>query len=882
MITGLSFQKPQPNPVPFKSPHQLFILFVYCQSNHIIEMKETFTLSFRFLCLLILGSINSTAQITINNNGCLLKGYGINANVLTNTTFTTGTILPPAGSVDWFVPVGGTGRSVVDQSNPTQIYNLLTGPIYNPSYSRGQNGGIYSVADVAIPNVEFNYLIDAVWVRDWFGGTGGTDTTAYAVSSKNGQDPAIWGPGATNVLGKNDLIDIGGHMFRYINRNTGKKDLHFFGLINRAEPGGDAYMDFEFFIQKVGYNRTINLFNTGGPDMGHTSFLFDPTGRITRLGDILFNVSLTNGGTRVGLELRVWCKYTDYVAFKASPPANLPWVFGPFFDGAGTNAAYGYASLLPKGAASACGFVNAAGQLPAAPIWGTKNTKANIFTNSYLEYSVSEIGFNMTDYGLDNYLVSGSAADTCTFPWGTFMVKTRSSASFTAALKDFAGPFAWGQPNASITADYDTLGCLHPVATLSASSVRADATYRWFTNNGNIIGSTTATSIQADKAGTYYLELTLSNGCKFLSPPMVIIQDPTQPLITGLTNVSTISCEGSNGSINLTVAGGTAPFTYSWTGRNGFTASTEDLTAIPSGKYVVSVTDSKGCQKTSDSITVLQGTPVSAPAVLTNVACFGQCTGAINITPSGRSPFTYKWSNGRTTEDIQNACAGNYNVIITDADGCRDTFYFTITQPTLLTSSVTKTDDTDPDPLVGNGTADLTPAGGTPGYTYSWTGPGGYTASTQDLSGLKYGSYTVLVTDANGCTTTKSIFIYEPEICNDAVDNDGDGLTNCEDPECTPAAPVISGNNVPCININTVYSVPPDPLHPGLTYTWTVPANATLVSGQGTSSVTVSFQTTVPGVICVTANNVGCLSQQVCYLVSPVTVPGTPTFINQN
>lgn len=363
---------------------------------------------------------------------------------------------------------------------------------------------------------------------------------------------------------------------------------------------------------------------------------------------------------------------------------------------------------------------------------------------------------------------------------------------------------------------------------------------------------------------------------------MVVIQDPNQPPITALSSVSAISCEASNGSLNLTVTGGTAPYTYQWTSSNGYTGTTEDLTGISGGKYVVTVTDSKGCTRTSDSILVKQGTPVSAPASITNVACYGQCNGAINITPSGRSPFTYKWSNGRTTEDIQNACAGNYTVIITDADGCRDTFNFTITQPTLLTSSVTKTNDTNPDPLVGNGSADLTVSGGTPSYTYSWTGPGGFTASTQDLSALKYGSYTVLVTDANGCTTSKTIFIYEPEICNDTTDNDGDGLTNCEDPECNPANPVISGNTVPCININTVYSVAPDPLHPGLTYTWTVPANATLVSGQGTSSVTVSFQTTVPGVICVTANNVGCLSQQACYLISPVNAPGAPTFINQN
>jgi hypothetical protein len=196
--------------------------------------------------------------------------------------------------------------------------------------------GFGSITDGTLGSLKYNLLSDAVWARDYFGGTGGTDSTAYVVSSKNGQDPILWGPGAGNVLGKNDLVDIGAHMFRQVDSTSGTlSNLWFIGLINRAEPGGAAYMDFEFFVNKVAYNKSIAKFNTGGPDMGHTSFLFDATGKVTRIGDVLFNVSLEGGGTVPGLELRVWMKRTDYNTFKTSPPINLPFLMGVNFDGAG-------------------------------------------------------------------------------------------------------------------------------------------------------------------------------------------------------------------------------------------------------------------------------------------------------------------------------------------------------------------------------------------------------------------------------------------------------------------------------------------------------------------------------------------------------------------
>ena len=265
-----------------------------------------------------------TGHAQINTSGCSLADFGINAVLYSNTTFSTGTPLPPSGTVDWFKATGGTGRNVIDQTNASTIQTLLQGT-WNPEYEARMNGSIFSKADI-VSGTQYRKMIDAVWARDKFGGAGATDPTAFVVSSKNGDDPAVWYPGEGKVLGKNDLVDIAAHMFRNVNGSTSTNDLWFTGLINRAEPGGEAYMDFEFYIENVAlYNPTPTTlkFTSGGPDMGHTAFRFNATtGAITRLGDVLYNLSLQSGGTTPNLEVRIWMSRTDYNAFRASPPAR--------------------------------------------------------------------------------------------------------------------------------------------------------------------------------------------------------------------------------------------------------------------------------------------------------------------------------------------------------------------------------------------------------------------------------------------------------------------------------------------------------------------------------------------------------------------------------
>src|SRR5690606_26061728 len=135
----------------------------------------------------------------------------------------------------------------------------------------------------------------------------------------------------------------------------------------------------------------------------------------------------------------------------------------------------------------------------------------------------------------------------------------------------------------------------------------------------------------------------------------------------------------------------------------------------------------------------------------------GGSNGAINLTPAGGvGPYTYVWNSGATTEDRTGLTAGSYSVTITDANGCTATINnIVVTQPTVVNATAGAQTNVSCNGGT-NGSATVTVTGGTGAYTYSWA-PSGGTAAT--ATGLAAGTYTVTVTDANGCTDTQSFTI---------------------------------------------------------------------------------------------------------------------------
>lgn len=283
----------------------------------------------------------------------------------------------------------------------------------------------------------------------------------------------------------------------------------------------------------------------------------------------------------------------------------------------------------------------------------------------------------------------------------------------------------------------------------------------------------TTSSISTLASGVYSIKIIDANGC--IKMDSVLINEPNcTDFIIGVSSTP-VSCSGvADGTASVVVLNGDAPFTYSWS-NGGTTAS---INGVLAGTYVINVEDGIGCN-TFQSISISQPSPLSVTLAATQPSCADVNDGNIELIVSGGTyPFTFNWSNGAQTEDLFGIAPGNYSVTITDDNGCTEFENTGITFPTSITSSVTLDNVTCHD---GNdGSIDLTASGGTGALSYLWsTG-----ATTQDVSGLGIGLYSVIISDQNGCNNSVpiSIFINEPDdVVNASTDFDcpvpGSGVT---------------------------------------------------------------------------------------------------------
>ncbi len=176
-------------------------------------------------------------------------------------------------------------------------------------------------------------------------------------------------------------------------------------------------------------------------------------------------------------------------------------------------------------------------------------------------------------------------------------------------------------------------------------------------------------------AGTYTVTVTDANGCT-KTTSATVNEPPMVPLALSTTQVDVLCNGAATGSIDLTVTGGTAPYTYNWS--NG--ATTQDVSGLLAGTYTVTVTDANGCTKTHFGTTITEppALVIDCDSATTNSAC-GVPTVLIDLTVSGGvAPYTYVWSNGNTTQDISNLVVGTYTVTVTDANSCTKTTSATV------------------------------------------------------------------------------------------------------------------------------------------------------------------------------------------------------------
>jgi gliding motility-associated-like protein len=245
-----------------------------------------------------------------------------------------------------------------------------------------------------------------------------------------------------------------------------------------------------------------------------------------------------------------------------------------------------------------------------------------------------------------------------------------------------------------------------------------------------------------------------------------------------------VACFGDNtGLINTIVSGGIGPYSFEWTGPNGFSSTDESPVDLFAGEYCVVITDANTCESAPICITLTEADGIAITADILeygegfNTSCNSVCDGAIALSLTGGAlPITVEWTGPdgfmSTDLNISALCPGNYLVTTTDANDCEQTASFEILDPEPivinLTSPVFESGNEisclgDANGLINSGVE-----GGTPGFSFSWSGPDGFVSDEQNPDNLAAGTYSVTVTDASGCIGTSDITLTEPEFALEA------------------------------------------------------------------------------------------------------------------
>ncbi len=302
----------------------------------------------------------------------------------------------------------------------------------------------------------------------------------------------------------------------------------------------------------------------------------------------------------------------------------------------------------------------------------------------------------------------------------------------------------------SITVDHQVncYGYLNGQVTVSISG--GNAPYTYSLNSGQNSGSINDLSyvFTGLAAGNYTVTVTDAHGITASGNTTFTVSQPTQIVVS--SSATDVSCfGGSNGAASINnISGGQAPYSILWS--NGDTTNT--LTGLAAGTYQGVITDSLGCTMPY-AVVVGQPTVLSASASVVNVSCFGGNNGSATVNSTGgTTPYTILWDNGSTTFTRGGLSANVvYTAVVTDAHGCQTNVSTSVTQPANLALSIVKTDVTC---YGGFGTASANVTGGTAPYTYSWnTNP----VQNSQIAGLQVGTWTVTVTDANGCSISGNV-----------------------------------------------------------------------------------------------------------------------------
>lgn len=358
------------------------------------------------------------------------------------------------------------------------------------------------------------------------------------------------------------------------------------------------------------------------------------------------------------------------------------------------------------------------------------------------------------------------------------------------------------------------IDCINTTGTVDVSATGGTPSYTFDWSNGD-----TGSTLNTTTAGTYTVTVTDSAGCT--EEADVTIADDSLPPPDATIAGSGVICPGSGTTVDITVTFvGTGPWTFTYTdGSTPVTITTSDnpyvITVSDPGTYTLLDVEESGCDGNVNGSADVATSNVSIDVIETDLLCNGDANGSITVNGTGGiTPYTYTWSDpGLSGNVLTDLSAGTYDVTVVDDNGCEDETSITIDEPPLLEATIAP-----PTPIDcnnANGSATVSVSGGTASYSYSWSnGDTGATIST-NISG----TYTVTVTDSNGCTDDATVTINE-----DLVD---------------PTAVAASSGIIDCINLTVNISGSGSSTGSDFIYLWTT-SDGTIDSGDTTLDPVVS------------------------------------------
>ncbi|MBK9423236.1 MAG: T9SS type A sorting domain-containing protein [Bacteroidetes bacterium] len=374
----------------------------------------------------------------------------------------------------------------------------------------------------------------------------------------------------------------------------------------------------------------------------------------------------------------------------------------------------------------------------------------------FITATIANVTCHGTNDGLIDVTVSGGTSPYDYF-WsdGSFSedISTLESGIYVLTVSDLFGciaqeQFIISQPDpiaiTFTTTDATCFGSTDGAIQVSANGGNAPFSYFW--QNGS-----TDTTLQNLASGTYMLTVTDNHACSIITA--FAVSQPDEILIQFQQTFD--PCNAGTGSVATVISGGNDPFIYSWS--DGSAGSS--ISGVNPGIYTLTITDAFGCM-VSDTVSVGGITdPMTLAFNSVSSSCHDTDDGSADLTISGgQEPYSYLWSNGNTAEDLLLVLGGNYDVTVTDANGCTVAGNVLIEAPEPMAVSFNVI------PVgcgVTKGTITAHASGGTPAYAYVWaTGE-----TTSFIDNLDPGFFNVTVTDINGCSVTDSVeVIAYPEL----------------------------------------------------------------------------------------------------------------------